>query len=431
MIERYTLPEMGRIWTDKAKFQSWLKVEIAACEANCSLGKMPEEDLKEIRLKAKFEESRIKEIEQEVKHDVIAFLTNINEYVGDSGRYIHVGMTSSDVLDTGLSLQLKDSCELLLEEIEKLETEVRLLARQHKNTLMIGRSHAIHGEPISFGFKLAGWLAEILRDKKRLVTLKEAISIGQISGAMGTYANTNPEIEKITCDLLGLKPDTASTQVISRDRHAEYVQTIALVGASLDRFATEIRNLQRTDVLEVEEGFTKGQKGSSAMPHKRNPIRSERVSGLSRILRSYVLTALENVTLWHERDISHSSNERIMLPDVSICLHFMLREMREIISNLKVYPENMLKNLNIYGGVIFSQKVLLLLVEKGLSREKAYNLVQKNAHHAWNNENGNFKQNIKADKEIMGLVNDNDLKECFDPSIHLNNLNVIWEKLSI
>lgn len=431
MIERYTLPEMGRIWTENAKFQSWLKVEIAACEANCSLGKIPEANFKTIRLNAKFEESRIKEIEKEVKHDVIAFLTNINEYVGDSGRYIHVGMTSSDVLDTGLSLQLKDSCELLLEEIEKLESEVRLLARLHKNTLMIGRSHAIHGEPISFGFKLAGWLAEILRDKKRLLTLKESISIGQISGAMGTYANTNPEIEKITCDLLGLQPDTASTQVISRDRHAEYVQTIALVGASLDRFATEIRNLQRTDVLEVEEGFTKGQKGSSAMPHKRNPIRSERVCGLSRILRSYVVTALENVPLWHERDISHSSNERIMLPDVSICLHFMLREMTEIISNLKVYPENMLKNLNIYGGVIFSQKVLLLLVEKGLSREKAYSLVQKNAHQAWNNENGNFKQNIKEDQEIMGLLNESDLKECFDPAIHLSNLNVIWEKLSI
>jgi adenylosuccinate lyase len=422
---------MGRIWTENAKFQSWLRVEIAACEANCSLGKMPEAALKEIRLNAKFEESRIKEIEKEVKHDVIAFLTNINEYVGDSGRYIHVGMTSSDVLDTGLSLQLKDSCELLIEEIEKLENEVRTLARHHKNTLMIGRSHAIHGEPISFGFKLAGWLAEILRDKKRLLILKESISIGQISGAMGTYANTNPEIEKITCDLLGLKPDTASTQVISRDRHAEYVQTIALVGASLDRFATEIRNLQRTDVLEVEEGFSKGQKGSSAMPHKRNPIRSERVSGLSRVLRSYVVTALENVPLWHERDISHSSNERIMLPDVSICLHFMLREMKEIINNLKVYPENMLKNLNIYGGVIFSQKVLLLLVEKGLSREKAYSLVQKNAHQAWNNENGNFKQNIEGDQEIMALVTEHDLKECFDPSIHLNNLNVIWKKLSI
>ena len=431
MIERYTLPEMGEIWTENAKFQSWLKVEIAACEANYSLGKMPEAALKEIRLNAKFEESRIKEIEKEVKHDVIAFLTNINEYVGDSGRYIHVGMTSSDVLDTGLSLQLKDSCELLLEEIEKLENEVRSLARQHKNTLMIGRSHAIHGEPISFGFKLAGWLAEILRDKKRLLILKESISIGQISGAMGTYANTNPEIEKITCELLGLKPDTASTQVISRDRHAEYVQTIALIGASLDRFATEIRNLQRTDVLEVEEGFSKGQKGSSAMPHKRNPIRSERVSGLSRILRSYVVTALENVPLWHERDISHSSNERIMLPDVSICLHFMIREMREIINNLKVYPENMLKNLNIYGGVIFSQKVLLLLVEKGMSREKAYSLVQKSAHQAWNNENGNFKENIEGDQEIMTLVSENDLKVCFDPSIHLNNLNVIWDKLSI
>ena len=431
MIERYTLPEMGRIWTENAKFQSWLKVEIAACEANCSLGKMPEAALKEIRLNAKFEESRIKEIEKEVKHDVIAFLTNINEYVGDSGRYIHVGMTSSDVLDTGLSLQLKDSCELLLEEIEKLENEVRSLARRHKNTLMIGRSHAIHGEPISFGFKLAGWLAEILRDKKRLLILKESISIGQISGAMGTYANTNPEIEKITCELLGLKPDTASTQVISRDRHAEYVQTIALIGASLDRFATEIRNLQRTDVLEVEEGFSKGQKGSSAMPHKRNPIRSERVSGLSRILRSYVVTALENVPLWHERDISHSSNERIMLPDVSICLHFMLREMKEIINNLKVYPDNMLKNLNIYGGVIFSQKVLLLLVEKGMSREKAYSLVQKSAHQAWNNENGNFKENIEGDQEIMTLVSENDLKVCFDPSIHLNNLNVIWDKLSI
>ncbi len=431
MIERYTLPEMGRIWTENAKFQSWLKVEIAACEANCSLGKMPEAALKEIRLNAKFEESRIKEIEKEVKHDVIAFLTNINEYVGDSGRYIHVGMTSSDVLDTGLSLQLKDSCELLLEEIEKLENEVRSLARRHKNTLMIGRSHAIHGEPISFGFKLAGWLAEILRDKKRLLILKESISIGQISGAMGTYANTNPEIEKITCDLLSLKPDTASTQVISRDRHAEYVQTIALVGASLDRFATEIRNLQRTDVLEVEEGFSKGQKGSSAMPHKRNPIRSERVSGLSRVLRSYVVTALENVPLWHERDISHSSNERIMLPDVSICLHFMLREMKEIINNLKVYPDNMLKNLNIYGGVIFSQKVLLLLVEKGMAREKAYSLVQKSAHQAWNNENGNFKKNIEADQEIMTLVTENDLKVCFDPSIHLNNLNVIWDKLSI
>ncbi len=431
MIERYTLPEMGCIWTEQAKFKSWLDVELAACQANYELGKFSKENLNQIRLKAKFDTSRIKEIEKEVKHDVIAFLTNLNEYIGDAGRYIHVGMTSSDVLDTGLSLQLRDSCSLLIEETKQLEITVRNLARKHKNTLMIGRSHAIHGEPISFGFKLAGWLAEITRNKERLINLKKNISIGQISGAMGTYANTDPKVEAITCRLLGLKADEASTQVISRDRHAEYVQIIALVGASLDRFATEIRNLQRTDVLEVEEGFSKGQKGSSAMPHKRNPIRSERISGLSRILRSYVNTALENVSLWHERDISHSSNERIMLPDVSICLHFMLREMTEIIETLKVYPKNMIRNINIYGGVIFSQKVLLLLVEKGLSREEAYSLVQENAHTAWNTEEGDFRKNIERDPKINNLLTKNELDKCFDPSIQLLNLDIIWERLSI
>ncbi len=431
MIERYTLPEMGQIWTEHSKFQSWLDVEIAACEANFKLGLISKEDLSQIKNKAQFNVARIKEIEKEVKHDVIAFLTNLNEYVGDSGRFIHVGMTSSDVLDTGLSLQLKASCDLLITEIEKLEEEIRSLANKHKETIMIGRSHAIHGEPISFGFKLAGWLAEIIRNKNRLLSTKESISVGQISGAMGTYANTDPQVEELTCELLELKPDTASTQVISRDRHAEYVQTLALVGSSLDRFATEIRNLQRTDVLEVEEGFTKGQKGSSAMPHKRNPIRSERVSGLSRIIKSYVFTALDNVTLWHERDISHSSNERIMLPDVSICLHFMLREMSDIISSLQVYPENMIKNINIYGGVIFSQKVLLLLVEKGISREKAYSLVQKNAHSAWNNEEGSFRKNIENDQEIMEIIDKNELKKCFNSSIHLINLNVVWERLGI
>tara|TARA_B100000963_G_scaffold216794_1_gene189041 strand:- start:2817 stop:4085 length:1269 start_codon:yes stop_codon:yes gene_type:complete len=422
---------MGRIWTEEAKFQSWLDVEIAACQANYELGNIPKEDLNNIRSKAKFNPERIKEIEKEVKHDVIAFLTNVNEYVGDSGRYIHVGMTSSDVLDTGLSLQMRDSCELLIKETNKLENSLRNLASEHKDTIMIGRSHAIHGEPISFGFKLAGWLAEIIRNKKRLSQLKESISIGQISGAMGTYANTNPEVEEITCNILGLNADTASTQVISRDRHADYVQTIALAGASLDRFATELRNLQRTDVLEVEEGFSKGQKGSSAMPHKRNPIKSERITGLSRILKSHVNTALENVSLWHERDISHSSNERIMLPDVSICLHFMLNEMIEIIENLEIYPDNMLKNMNIYGGVIFSQKVLLLLVEKGISREEAYQLVQKNAHLAWNSKGGNFKENLENDESIMTLVNKSELNKCFDPSIHLDNLNVIWNRLNI
>ncbi len=431
MIERYTLPEMAAIWTDEAKFQSWLDVEIAACEANFKLGRIPQESMQDIRDRAGFKKERILEIESEVKHDVIAFLTNLNEHVGDAGRFIHVGMTSSDVLDTGLALQLKESVTLLIQELKALEDAIRGLARSHKNTIMIGRSHAIHGEPITFGFKLAGWLAETLRNNERLQLLKKEISIGQISGAMGTYANTNPEIEKLTCQKLGLEPDTASTQVISRDRHASYVQTIALIGSSLDRFATEIRNLQRTDVLEVEEGFTKGQKGSSAMPHKRNPIRSERISGLSRVLRSYVVAALENVALWHERDISHSSIERMMLPDTSTTLHFMLREMTLVVNGLGVYPENMLKNLNIYGGVVFSQKVLLALLETGLSREEAYKIVQRNAHSAWNIEGGNFRSNLQSDKEVTSRINKGKLEECFNSDLHLSNLNVIWKRLGI
>ena len=431
MIERYTLPEMGNIWTEQAKYQSWLEVEVAACEANWQLRKIPDHAIKEIREKATFDAQRILEIEAEVRHDVIAFLTNVNEYVGDSGRFIHVGMTSSDVLDTGLALQLKSSVNLLLNEISELERSIRVLAREHKETVMIGRSHAIHGEPITFGFKLAGWLAETLRNKKRLESLAEDISVGQISGAMGTYANTDPEIERIACEILKLVPDTASTQVISRDRHANYVQTLALIGGSLDRFATEIRNLQRTDVLEVEENFAKGQKGSSAMPHKRNPIRSERISGLSRILRSYVVAALDNMPLWHERDISHSSTERMMLPDTSITLHFMLREMTEVIKGLGVYPENMLKNLNVYGGVVFSQRVMLTLVECGLSREESYRIVQKHAHNAWNKEHGNFKANLENDPEIINLLSASKLNECFSTEMHRKNLHVIWERLGI
>ena len=431
MIERYTNPEMGNIWSDQAKYQTWLDVEIAACEANCKLGKIPQSAMETIRTKARFKPERILEIEEEVRHDVIAFLTNVNEYVGDAGRYIHVGMTSSDVLDTGLALQLKSSVKLLRKELLLLEEAIRDLARQHKKTVMIGRSHAIHGEPITFGFKLAGWLAETLRNKDRLNSLEKDISVGQISGAMGTYANTDPEIERITCELLGLECDTASTQVISRDRHANYVQILALIGSSLDRFSTEIRNLQRTDVLEVEENFAKGQKGSSAMPHKRNPIRSERVSGLSRVLRSYVVAALENVALWHERDISHSSNERLMLPDTSITLHFMITEMTAIIKGLGVYPNNMLKNLNIYGGVVFSQRVLLALVENGMSREDSYRLVQKNAHSAWNQPEGNFKKNLENDPEVMNSLSAEKLSDCFSTKSHQSNLRVIWERLGI
>ena len=431
MIERYTNPEMGKIWSEQAKYQTWLDVEIAACEANYKLGKIPMSALETIRSKASFKPERILEIEAEVRHDVIAFLTNVNEYVGDAGRYIHVGMTSSDVLDTGLALQLNSSVKLLRKELLLLEEAIRDLARKHKETVMIGRSHAIHGEPITFGFKLAGWLAETLRNKERLNSLEKDISVGQISGAMGTYANTEPEIERITCELLGLEADTASTQVISRDRHANYVQILALIGSSLDRFSTEIRNLQRTDVLEVEENFAKGQKGSSAMPHKRNPIRSERVSGLSRILRSYVVAALENVALWHERDISHSSNERLMLPDTSITLHFMITEMTQIIKGLGVYPNNMLNNLNIYGGVVFSQRVLLALVENGMSREDSYRLVQKNAHSAWNQPSGNFKKNLENDPEVIANLSPEKLSDCFSTELHQANLKVIWDRLGI
>ena len=431
MIERYTLPEMGDLWSEEAKFQSWLDVEIAATAAQCELGRVPPEALAAIRDKAAFEVSRILEIEAEVRHDVIAFLTNVNEHVGDAGRYIHVGMTSSDVLDTGLALQLKRSVAVLRTELDQLAEALRQLARQHKDTVMIGRSHAIHGEPITFGFKVAGWLAETERNRERLERLETVVSVGQISGAMGTYANTDPEVEAITCRLLGLVPDAASTQVISRDRHAEYVQTLALVGASLERFSTEIRNLQRTDVLEVEENFAKGQKGSSAMPHKRNPIRSERISGLARVLRSYTVAALENVALWHERDISHSSVERMMLPDCSVTLHFMLREMTEVVNGLGVYPENMARNLNVYGGVVFSQRVLLALVATGLSREDAYRIVQVHAHRAWNREGGDFRANLEGDIEVSTRLSAEQLAECFATDLHRANLDVIWQRLGI
>jgi len=395
------------------------------------LGRLPAEALQQIRDKASFEVPRILEIEAEVRHDVIAFLTNVNEHVGDAGRYIHVGMTSSDVVDTGLALQLKASVAVLRQELDQLADALRTLARAHKDTVMIGRSHAIHGEPITFGFKVAGWLAETERNRERLARLDKVVGVGQISGAMGTYANTDPQVEAITCRILGLEADTASTQVIGRDRHAEYIQTLALVGASLERFSTEIRNLQRTDVLEVEESFAKGQKGSSAMPHKRNPIRSERISGLARVLRSYTVAALENCSLWHERDISHSSVERMMLPDCSVTLHFMLREMTEVVRGLGVYPDNMARNMNVYGGVVFSQRVLLALVESGMNREQAYRIVQRHAHAAWNQEGGNFRANLEADAEVTDRLSPEQLESCFSCGLHQSQLAVIWQRLGI
>ncbi|MEM6868833.1 MAG: adenylosuccinate lyase [Cyanobacteria bacterium P01_C01_bin.121] len=431
MIERYTLPEMGELWTDYYKFQTWLQVEIAVCEAQAKLGKIPQEAVDTIKEKANFDVERILEIEKEVKHDVIAFLTNVNEYVGDAGRYIHLGMTSSDVLDTALSLQIVASHQLILTHVENLIQAIRYKAQEHRNTVMIGRSHGIHAEPMTFGFKLAGWLAEMQRHRERLTRITGEIAVGQISGAVGTYANIDPEVEEITCQLLGLKPDTVSTQVISRDVHAEFIMTLAGLGASLERFAVEIRNLQRTDVLEVEEFFSKKQKGSSAMPHKRNPIKSERLAGMARILRGNAIAALENVALWHERDISHSSVERVIFPDCCILTHFMLVETTKLIKNLLVYPENMARNMNLYGGVVFSQRVLLTLVEKGISREDAYRIVQSNAHEAWNTKGGNFKKLIESDPQVQEKLSSEEIQACFNPDYQLRNLDKIYQRLDI
>lgn len=431
MIERYTLPEMGELWTDNTKLKTWLQVEIAVCEAQAELGYIPALAVAEIKAKANFDLRRVLEIEAEVRHDMIAFLTNVNEYVGDVGRYIHLGLTSSDVLDTALALQMVGSLDVLLSCVEELEQAIRYQAQQHRETFMVGRSHGIHAEPMTFGFKLAGWLAEVCRHHQRLVQLRQNISVGKISGAVGTYANIDPRVEAIACQKLELEPDTASTQVISRDRHAEYVQTLALLTASIERFAVEIRNLQRTDVLEVEEYFSQGQKGSSAMPHKRNPIRSERLTGMARIVRGHAIAALENVALWHERDISHSSVERVILPDACILTHFMLKETTELVKKLLIYPENMKRNMNVYGGVIFSQRVLLALVEKGMMREDAYTIVQSSAHQAWNQPNGNFQDLISQNEQIKSHLSEAEITACFDPKHHLKHLDDVYQRLGI
>jgi adenylosuccinate lyase len=431
VIERYTLPEMGNLWTNEAKLKAWLKVEVAVCEAQAELGYIPQEAVDIIKEKANFDEARVLEIEKEVHHDVIAFLTNVNEYVGDAGRYIHLGMTSSDVLDTALALQMVDSMDLILTCVEELIQAICYQAQQHRYTVMVGRSHGIHAEPMTFGFKLAGWLAEMLRNRDRLLAARKEIAVGQISGAVGTYANIEPRVEALTCQKLGLDPDTASTQVISRDRHANYMNQLAVLAASIERFAVEIRNLQRTDVLEVEEFFSKKQKGSSAMPHKRNPIKSERLTGMARIIRGNAMAALENVALWHERDISHSCIERISLPDSCILVHFMLKDITSLVKNLLVYPENMKRNMNVYGGVIFSQRVLLALVEKGLNREEAYRLVQSCAHTAWNTEGGNFRHNVEQDAEITKHLSGDEIEACFDPQFQLRHLDQVYQRLGI
>lgn len=422
---------MGALWEDQAKYQAWLDVEIAVVQAQAELGMVPASVVEEIKSKARFDVDRILEIEEEVKHDVIAFLTNVNENVGDAGRYIHKGMTSSDVLDTALALQLRKAGELLTAGLERLTEAVLQQARKHKKTVTVGRSHGIHAEPTTFGFKLAVWLEELRRHQVRLKDAIEMISVGKISGAVGTFSNITPDVEAKTCEILGLAPAPISTQVIQRDRHAQFLFTLALIGSSLDKFATEIRHLQRTDVLEAEEPFAKGQKGSSAMPHKRNPVGSENISGLARILRTNSLAALENIPLWHERDISHSSVERVIIPDSTIIADYILHRFSRIMEGLVVYPDNMIRNMDVFGGVIFSQAVMLKLVDKGMSREDAYATVQSNAMSVWNKNGGNFREQLKSDDRVTSKLSVEEIDSCLDPASYLKNIDSVFERLGV
>lgn len=430
MIERYTRPAIGKIWEDENKFRVWLEIETLACEAQAELGIVPKEAVKVIREKGNFKVARILEIEQEVKHDVIAFLTNVGEYVGPESRFIHLGMTSSDILDTALAVQMKQSGELLIKGLEGLKEVLARRAKEFKHTVMIGRTHGIHAEPITFGLKLALWYAEIVRDIERLSTAIKSISVGKISGAVGTYQHLDPFVERHVCEKLGLQPAPVSTQVLQRDRHAEFMNTLAICGCSLEKFATEIRHLQKTEVLEAEEYFSKGQKGSSAMPHKRNPIVCERIAGLARLLRSNALAAMENVALWHERDISHSSVERIIIPDSCILLDFILADMTKIIDNLLVYPEHMTRNLNATHGLIFSQEVLLALTKKGMKREDAYRMVQEQAMKVWKDEK-DFKTLLLGSEDVMKILSSKEIDELFDPKRSLKHVEYIFEQVGI
>jgi adenylosuccinate lyase len=428
MIPRYTRPEMGRIWSDQFKFETWLKVEILACEARHKMGEIPDEDIKQIKEKANFDLNRILEIEETTKHDVIAFLTNVAEYVGPASRHIHYGMTSSDVLDTSLAYQLKTAGELLLKDLYELKKVLKKRAIEHKRTICVGRSHGIHAEPYSMGLKFALWYEETKRNIARLERAVENVSVGKISGAVGTFDHLTPQVEEYVCEKLGLKPEPVATQVVQRDRHAEFLSTLAIIGATLDKIAIEIRHLQRTEVLEAEEYFSKGQKGSSAMPHKRNPIISERLSGLARILRANSIAALENVPLWHERDISHSSAERVILPDSCIALDYMLNLAVKLIDNLIIYPENMLDNLNKTRGLVFSQKILLKLVEKGITREEAYKIVQDCSMKVWRDKSTNLKDELLKSGEALKYLSKDEIEEVFNPDKMLENLDYIFAR---
>lgn len=428
MIPRYTLPEMASIWEPENKFKIWLKVEILVCEALAKRGEIPKTALKDIQEKSDFRVERIDEIEKEVKHDVIAFLTCVAEYVGNSARYMHLGMTSSDVLDTALAVQLKQASTLILKELKAFQGALKTQALRHKMTPTMGRSHGIHAEPLTFGLKVANWYEEVGRNIERVKRARQSISYGQISGAVGTFACIHPEVEEYVCSKLGLKPAPVSTQIIQRDRHAEFFTTLAIVAGTIDKIAIEIRHLQRTEVLEVEEFFSSGQKGSSAMPHKRNPVVSEQMCGLARIVRSNAFAALENMPLWHERDISHSSVERVIGPDSTILIHYMLRKMTSMMERLIVYPENMMCNLEKTEGLIFSQSVLLALVDKGITREEAYNLVQKNAMQSWT-KGKDFLTLLKKDKKIGALLKKNEIEKIFNLKAQFKNVDIIFKRI--
>lgn len=430
MIERYTRPEMARIWTLQNKFDTWLKVEILACEAWAELGRIPKEDVEQIKTKAAFTVERILEIEQDTHHDVVAFTRAVAESLGPESKWLHYGLTSTDVVDTALSSMIVQAVDIILGDLERLKEVVAEQARSHKYTVMMGRTHGVHAEPTTLGLKLALWHEEIKRNIARLQAARENIAYGKISGAVGTYANTPPFVEEYVCRKMGLKPAPISTQTLQRDRHAQLITTLAIIGGSLEKFATEIRGLQKTETREVEEPFRSKQKGSSAMPHKRNPIRCERISGLARVLRGYAGAAIENIALWHERDISHSSVERIIVPDATILVNYMLNLFIGIVRDMHIYPENMRRNMERSQGLIYSQRVLLALVDKGLTREAAYDLVQRNAMKAWELQTP-FLELLKQDKDVMKHFTPVELEELFDPSYHLQHVDTIFARLGL
>ena len=428
MISRYSRPEMAQIWSLKNKYQKWLDIEILVCEAWAEKGVIPKEALAKIKEKASFSVERIAEIETQVKHDVIAFISNVEENIGPEGRYLHLGLTSSDILDTANAVLLKEAMEIILEDVEEVMSILREQAFAYKDTPMIGRSHGVHAEPITFGLKLALWYEEMRRNKKRLQQAKEDISYGKISGAVGTFAHLEPEIEEYVCPKLGLKPAPITNQIIQRDRYAHYFTALAILAGTIEKIALEIRHLQRTEVLEVEEPFTKGQKGSSAMPHKRNPIQCENLCGLARLVRTNAIAALENIALWHERDISHSSVERVIMPDSTILSDFMLHRLKKILANMEVYPERMLKNIYLTKGLIFSQALLLALVKKGLPRQKAYEMIQDCAMRVWQGEQ-DLKTQVLSHKEIKVYLTPAEIEKIFDLKYCLRHIDKIFARI--